>query len=185
MQRVYNGTVNEITALLAANTDMRSIAGSEEAVKLVLHGPFASADLIDAVKTGDKHVRARAMDALQKIAAKKPSAVEQHIPDLLTWIADISQQEVQWHVAQILPLYTLTVSQQQRAAVIYRNYLTSPSTIVKTWALDALVKLAQANNDYVPEAEQALNDALIHGSPAMKARARALADSLPPDVLAI
>lgn len=164
----------ELTKLLSANNDMRTVGDTKEVVELVLRGPYSVDDIINHIRTGDTYIRARAMDALQKITVKKPESVLKYKTDLLTWIAEINQQEVQWHVAQILPQFRLTDSEHKQALGIYRRYLQSPSSIVKTWALDALVKLAQVDPSYQAEANDQLQKTLTSGSPAMQARAKNL-----------
>jgi len=153
---------------------MRTVGDSDKIVTLVLNGDGAVSDLILAVQTGDKYMRALAMDALQKIAIKKIKLVEPYKKDLLTYIADSDQQEVQWHVVQIVPLLNLSPKEQQQAFKICTAYMASSSNIVKTWSLNAIVALAKINKRYQKTAGQLLNNALATGSPAMKARARNL-----------
>ena len=134
--------------------------------------------LVRAAQTGDKYLRMQAMDALQKISVEHPELLQPFVPDLLGCIAKIPQQEVQWHVAQIIPTLPLTSEQQERAHAICRAYLAVQSRIVQAWALTALVHLGQANPVYRQESDALLEQALKSESAAVRARAELLMSEL-------
>jgi hypothetical protein len=53
------------------------------------------------------------------------------------------QQEVRWHVAQMLPRLALTLGERDRAAATLIDYLRDPSSIERTFAMQALADLAR------------------------------------------
>jgi len=158
--------------------DMRSPGNTRELVRDVLQDHGSVDVLVRAVQTGDKYVRMRAMDALQKISVEHPELLQPFVPDLLGCIAKIPQQEVQWHVAQIIPMLQLTSEQQERAHAICRAYLAAQSRIVQAWALTALVRLGQMNPSYRQEGDALLEQALKSDSAAVRTRAELLVGEL-------
>ena len=79
--------------------DMRTPGSAAAAAKYVISGHGSTGELVRAVQTGDKYVRMRAMDALQKVSVEQPELLQPYVADLLGCIAKIPQQEVQWHIA--------------------------------------------------------------------------------------
>ncbi len=126
-----------------AGGDFRSIGQSTEVVKAVLANP----ELIDSVFSGlledDPLVRMRAADAIEKISRQKPELLQKFTGALLGRIALMEQQEVQWHVAQIIPRLKLSESDMSKVRRILGKYLkTTSSNIVRVMSLQALADLA-------------------------------------------
>ncbi|MEE8391321.1 MAG: ACT domain-containing protein, partial [Anaerolineae bacterium] len=94
--------------------------------------------------------------------------------ELIGRVARIDQQEVRWHVAQMLP--RLEWSQEERAVVveILLDYFNDKSRIVKTFAMQALADLAEVDASLRPQAIELLAELVEIGSPAMKSRGRKL-----------
>jgi hypothetical protein len=85
----------------------------------------------------------RAADAIEKISKHKPELLQKFKGALLGRIALIKQQEVQWHVAQIIPRLKLSESDTVKARRILGKYLkTTSSNIVRVMSLQALADLA-------------------------------------------
>ena len=61
--------------------------------------------------------------------------------------------------------------------MLFKEYLDDNSSIVKTFAMQALFDLAQLNKNLLPEVTSIINDCLKNGSPAMKSRAKKLKES--------
>jgi hypothetical protein len=62
------------------------------------------------------------------------------------------QQEVRWHVAQLLPRLALTASRRARAITILRGFVDDDSRIVWTFAMQALADLAEHDEQLRPQA---------------------------------
>ena len=119
-------------------------------------------------------VRMRAADAADKTSVKRPEVLQRYKHQLLGLLGETEQIEVRWHLAQMIPRLQLTARESHRAADFLRHYLDDRSSIVRTWALNALVELSRHDETLRPEAKPLLGEALHSGSAAMKARARRL-----------
>jgi hypothetical protein len=114
----------------------------------------------------------RAADALEKVTRAQPGRLARFKPTLLRLARTAGQQELRWHLAQLLPRLDLTAQERARAARILRGYLRDPSSIVRTFALQALADLATQYPAMWPGVHRRLRAAATRGTPAMRARAR-------------
>jgi len=94
--------------------------------------------------------------------------------ELLALAARTREQELRWHLAQLLPRLGLARSQRRTLVSLLRNYLTDPSAIVRLSALQALADVMVIDQDLRPLVRRHLRRALAAGSPAERARARKL-----------
>ena len=154
--------------------DRRSIGKSNQVVKLVLARPRLFAELIDGMQAADPLVRMRAADAAEKVSLKQPDLLQPFKAKLLRLLEKASEQELRWHLAQMVPRLPLARKDRVRAASALQHYLTDRSSIVKTCALQALAEVAAKEESLRPEIEALLRHSLKTGTPAMKARARRL-----------
>ena len=154
--------------------DRRSIGKSNAVVAEVLAKP----SLFDAVFSGLSAdcpvMRARCADAVEKITLSHPEWLRPYRKALLARIAPIEQKEVRWHVAQMLPRLRWSAPAQGRVLAVLEAYLGDTSSIVRTFALQALADLAAQAPALRPAALSHLRRAMSEGTPAMKARARRL-----------
>jgi hypothetical protein len=154
--------------------DRRSIGRADEVVAEVL-GDLVLFDAVFAgVYSDDPVIRMRAADVCEKVSAQHPECLGPHKRDILGSVAAIEQQEVRWHVAQMLPRLDLDREERARAVEILTGYLAERSKIVKTFAMQALADLAQGDASLRPEVEALLVDLAETGSPAMRSRGRRL-----------
>ncbi len=154
--------------------DRRSIGRVDEVLAAVHHDPALFAVLITGMTHADFLIRMRASDAVEKFTIDRPESLAPHKEALLGPIAAQEQQEVRWHVAQILPRLPLNAAERQTAVDILRGYLSDRSAIVKTFSMQALADLAQDDAALRTEV-RALIEALTHtGTPAMRSRGRKL-----------
>ena len=161
-------------AVMLDGSDRRSIGRADEIVGLILKNPKFFRELIACLWHKNPIVRMRAADAAEKVSAKRPDLVQRYKSELLGLLAVTEQIEVRWHLAQMVPRLKLTARERQRAAGALRHYLDDRSSIVRTFALNALVELSRYDETLRPEAKQLVEEALHSGSAAMKARARQL-----------
>jgi hypothetical protein len=117
----------------------------------------------------------RCADALAKVASKEPKLLAPFKRELLNEISVIDQQEVQWHVAEILGYVDLTPGEAIKAGKILEEYFdTSKSRIVRVNALQALVVLSRKHAFMRDAANVRLALAAKSGIPSLAARARKL-----------
>ncbi len=89
-------------------------------------------------------------------------------------VAAIDQQEVKWHLLQILPRLELSDPELVTAAAIACSALRHESRIVQAEALSALFSLARAEPKLLERARQAAAAGVGSDSPAVRPCARKL-----------
>lgn len=109
-----------------------------------------------------------AADALEKASRAHPMLLTPHKAFLLGPASRQTQQEVRWHVLQMLPRLAWTAAERETALQLGRDSLTHPSRIVAAEALSALFALGAGD---AGERAQAL---LASPHAALRSRARRL-----------
>lgn len=154
--------------------DRRSIGRSDEVVADILADPSLFDLIFDAIASDDPLIGMRAADAVEKVTARRPELLRPHKRRLLTELALIPQQEVRWHVAQMLPRLSLSALERRQAAAIAESYLGDRSGIVRTCAMQALAELAADDAELRAGVIPLLRRLTSEGTPAMRARGRKL-----------
>ncbi len=154
--------------------DIRSVGKSDEVASLVLEKPNLFAELVRGMYNDDPITRMRAADAAEKASAKQPRLLNPFKAKLLRLLDNAKQQELRWHLAQMVPRLPLGRKDRLRAVAALRRYLDDPSSIVRTFALQALADIAKEDKSVRPEIQALLRISVRTGTPAMKARSRRL-----------
>lgn len=162
-----------ILALLEGG-DRRTIGRADEVAAFVSKNPRLFPRLISGLWSEDPLVRMRAADATEKVTRTDRKLLLPYKKELLGLLADATEQELRWHLAVMIPRLPLNAAEQLRAISILNTYLEDGSSIVKTFALQGLADLAQADPGIRPTVIELLQEATRHGTPAMKARSRKL-----------
>lgn len=157
-----------------AGGDRRSIGTSGAVVQQVLADPAKLVAIIAGLSAADPVVRMRCADVAEKVSAAHPEWLQPHGKTLIDLAARATQQELRWHLAQMLPRLTLSVAEHRVAVKVMFDYLNDPSKIVKTFAMQALADFAQHDRSLRRRLPRVLVNILQSGSPAMQARARRL-----------
>jgi hypothetical protein len=157
-----------------SGSDRRSIGQSNQVVALVLKQPALFPQLIQGLWSSDLLIRMRAADAAEKVTLRHPHFLQPYKTRLLRLLDEAIQQELRWHLAQMVPRLVLSKKERARAAAALRRHLDDHSSIVKTSALQALADLATSDDSLLPEAIALLESATKTGTAAMKARSRKL-----------
>lgn len=154
--------------------DRRSIRGVRRVVARVLSEPALFPRLLAGLTDADPLVRMRSADAIEKVTAVVPERLAGHERLLLRLAAEATQQEVRWHLAQILPRLELSPRDRRRAARSFEMYLADPSSIVRTFAMQALADLAERDPSLKAPVLSRLRRLARTGTPAMRSRGRKL-----------
>lgn len=154
--------------------DRRSIGRSEEVVEDVLREPVLLGVLIEGIFRDDAVVRMRASDALEKVSRQNAEYVLPYKQKLIELAANESQNEVRWHLAQILPRLELNHEENKRVIKVFLNYLTGNSSIVNACVMQAFADIAEVDSKLRPELLVHIKELSVIGTPAMKARGRKL-----------
>lgn len=154
--------------------DLRSIGRSDEVAAEVLTEPSLFGPLFEGFFHPDPLVRMRSADAIEKITRQHPEYLQPYKTQLIQQVSQIKQQEVCWHVAQLFSRLELTSAERGAVLQVLSTYLTHPSKIVKTFAMQALADLAVQDASLRPGIIDQLEKLTATGSPAMQSRGRKL-----------
>lgn len=159
--------------------DMRTVGTVEEIVEYGTDHNELVNYLVEAMLFSDPGVRMRASDALEKISRKSTENIESHKNTLIQILRESKQQEVQWHLAQILPRLTLTKEEAEELYFLFKkNFESSKSSIVQVFSLQAMVDL----RDLLPNKSSEIADLVIRSTtsvkPSLKSRAKKISDQL-------
>lgn len=163
----------KITSLIQG-PDRRSIGRADEVARLVLQKPRHFRELVECLWDEDAVVRMRGADAAEKVSRVKPELLKPYKREVLGLLAEAEQIELRWHLAAMVPRLALTAAERARAVSSLEHYLEDRSSIVKTFALQALTELARSEPELRGRVKLILEESLASGTAAMKARARKL-----------
>jgi hypothetical protein len=176
----FQGEFGEELELLnkLAGGDRRSIGKSNEVVADVIRNPSLFGPVFQGMLSDDPLIRMRSADAVEKITVMHPEYLQPYKEKLIKQVATSEQQEVRWHIAQMIP--RLELNQEERTAVfeILFDYLNDRSNIVKTFSMQALADLAEKDTSLRVQVIPLLEELTRTGSPAMRSRGRKLLQRL-------
>ncbi len=158
--------------------DLRQKGYSEKVVEIVLKDNSLFPILIGAIEHDDAGVRMRASDAVEKLTREKPELLSSYKDNLLKYASQANQQEVRWHLAQVLPRLELTERDRGLLFDIMSSYLNDNSRIVVTFSMQALADIAQQDASYLPKVVPIIKKLNKTGTPAMISRSRKLLKQL-------
>ena len=158
--------------------DRRSIGKSEEEAGEVLANPPLFKELIQGMTSNDPLIRMRAADAAEKVTLHNPGLLEPFRKKIISTIAQIDQQEVRWHVAQMVSRISWNATERKKIISILDEYLLDKSSIVRTFAMQAMADIALVDSRLRPSVIRKIEKLAASGTPAMKARGRKLLPTL-------
>lgn len=158
--------------------DRRSIGRVRDVLRILRRQPRRTRELVATLSDNDPIVRMRAADALEKVSVAHPELLRPHRRFLFRLARRATQQELRWHLAQMVPRLPLTAHQRWRAAAVFETYLGDRSAIVRTCAMQALADLASRDARLRARVVRRLRRLTVTGTPAMRARGRRLLQAL-------
>jgi hypothetical protein len=162
-----------ILALLEGG-DRRMIGQAERVAAMVSEDAKLFPGLIAGLWSANALARMRAADAAEKVTRKHPELLQPYKKELLGLMSEAREQELRWHLAVMVPRLLLNAKERQAAASLLEGYLEDRSSIVKTFALQGLADLAEAEPSLREKVVEILGEAARKGTAAMKARSRKL-----------
>lgn len=158
--------------------DRRSLGRSGEIIGDIVIDPKLFAAAFAALLDSDPVVRMRAADAVEKASRERPELLRPHKRALLRKVAAIDQQEVRWHVAQMLPRLQLSAKERDHAVSVLFEYLEDKSSIVRTLSMQALADFAMKDSRLRARVVPVIEFLANEGTAAMRARGRKLLKQL-------
>jgi oligoendopeptidase F len=122
----------------------------------------------------DPVLKARAADVIEKATRTRPELLLNHKREIISILKKEKQQEVCWHIAQMISRLKYTPEEEEVVIHALNNYLSHKSKIVRVSALEALTDLAQKNKSILKEVTKTIRFHAETGSPAVQARGRKL-----------
>jgi hypothetical protein len=154
--------------------DRRSLGRSREAEKEISRNPKLLSRLSDLILDGDPVASMRTADATEKATASRPELLQPYKKKILNAVAAIDQQELRWHVAQMLPRLQLSTKERELGVAILLEYLDDKSSIVKTFSMQALCDFALRDRRLRLRVVPVLEHLTDTGPAAMRSRGRKL-----------
>jgi hypothetical protein len=158
--------------------DRRSIGNVDEVVAAVRKKPDLFKDLVTGLFDKDPVVRMRAADAMEKISLEKPESLQPFKTELIRLAQQTQQQELRWHMAQMIPRLKLKPKDETTVTDIFFDYLNDNSKIVVTFAMQALTDLALKKGAASARVIRAIEELTRTGSPAIQSRGKKLLPKL-------
>jgi hypothetical protein len=143
-------------------------------VQQILEDPTLLETLIEAFDSGDRVAMEHASECIKKVAIARPALIAPYIAIVLEPMGRAESWLVKLRVTQIIPHLKLTADDRRTAFELMRSYLEGRSSIVKTWAMQAMFALSQQDQSMRDDVMAVIDRALLKGTAAMKARARHL-----------
>lgn len=164
-----NSVLNKLTG-----GNRGSIGRSNEVVADVLAHPALFPELFAGFSIDDPLIRMRAADAVEKVTAQRPELLQPFKRRLLAIAGSSDQQEIRWHAALMLPRLALLRKERAVALDILFDYLRDKSSIVKTFAMQAIWDLTAADPKLKAQIIPLIEELTLVGTAAMRARGRKL-----------
>jgi hypothetical protein len=160
-----------------------SVGEADEVIRILLEDPSGLAEIYRLFLDDDPVVAMRASYVAMRVAEKNPRSVGPYRDELLANLTLFTQQEVRWHVPQLLVHVDLSMGQRKRAYEVCMEWAeTDKSKIVGYYSLQAAADFADAEpvlrQDFVPRVRKAH----ATGSPSVKSRCRKIAKQLDIDL---
>jgi hypothetical protein len=137
-----------------------SIGDADQVIKKLLKAPSGLADVYELFLDEDPVVAMRASYVAMRVAEQKPESVKPFTKDLLKNLELYTQQEVRWHIPQLLVHLDLTKAQKKRAYEVVMGWAeTDKSKIVGYYGFQAAADFAETDQalleDFIPRIRKA------------------------------
>lgn len=158
--------------------DRRVLGRVPEAIAAVRTDPGLFPCLFEGMAHDNEALAMRAADVMAKTAKDRPELLRPHIDRLLDLMEARDHQEIRWLGAQCLPRASLTADQIARATDMLMGWTDHKSKILQVMALQCLVDFCALDPEIVPKVRNLIQEKLITGSAAVRARCRKLLKEL-------
>ena len=137
-----------------------SIGDADQVIHKLLKAPSGLTELYKLFLDEDPVVAMRSSFFAMRVAEQMPESVEPFTKDLLKNLELYTQQEVRWHIPQLLIHLDLTKAQKKRAYEVVMEWAeTSQSKIVGYYGFPAAADFAKTDQallqDFIPRISKA------------------------------
>lgn len=132
-----------------------SVGSADEVIQKLLKNSAGLPAIYDLFLDEDPVVAMRASYVAMKVAEEKPESVEPFAKQLLKKLDLYIQQEVRWHVPQLLAHLKVTLAQKRKAYEVLMEWSeTDKSKIVGYYCLQTAANFAESDDkllqDFIP-----------------------------------
>jgi len=151
--------VNAVRGKLTGGT-RTSVGAADEVIQKFLKNTSGISSIYELFLDEDPVVAMRASYVAMKVAEQKPDSVEPFAKDLLKNLNLYNQQEVRWHIPQLLAHLNLTLAQRRKAYEVLMEWSeTDKSKIVGYYSLQTAANFAETDDkilqDFIPRLKKA------------------------------
>jgi hypothetical protein len=132
-----------------------SIGNADTVIQALLKNPSGLSEVYDLFLDLDPVVAMRSSYIAMRVAEQNPDSVKPFTKDLLKNLDSYTQQEVRWHIPQLLVHLDLTKAQKRRAYEVVMDWAeTDKSKIVGYYGFQAAADFAETDEvllqDFIP-----------------------------------
>ncbi|MBC8345948.1 MAG: hypothetical protein ISR89_01600 [Candidatus Marinimicrobia bacterium] len=150
------------------------VLGVKEAIDTVQKDPLLFSILIKGMPHENELIAMRSADAVEKLTYTQPKWLAPHKRFLIDLLGKSNQQEVLWHLAQIIPRLSLSKKEKEQLIYVFESLLKNKSRILVTFSMQAMVDLSNGNKELKNQIFPIIQDLTKTGSGAMRSRGRKL-----------
>jgi hypothetical protein len=137
-----------------------SVGDADQLIRKLLKAPSGLSEIYRLFLDEDPVVAMRASYVAMRVAEQKPESVEPFAKDLLKNLNLYTQQEVRWHIPQLLVHLHLTKAQKRKAYEVVMGWAeTDKSKIVGYYGFQAAADFAETDQallqDFIPRIRKA------------------------------
>ena len=137
-----------------------SVGKADQVIEKLLKAPSGLSEVYELFLDEDPVVAMRSSYVAMRVAEQKPESVQPFAKDLLKNLGLYTQQEVRWHIPQLLVHLDLTRAQRKRAYEVIMNWAeTDKSKIVGYYSFQAAADFAETDStllqDFIPRIRKA------------------------------
>jgi hypothetical protein len=156
-----------------------SVGEAEQVVKKALSSSALRDEIYDLFLDDDPVVAMRASYVAMKLAQSDPAAAQEFKKMLLKNLSHYTQQEVRWHVPQILVHMKLTAAERRNAYEVVMEWSeTDASKIVAYYGLQAAADFAEADDALLEDLILRLRKLNARGAKSVSNRCKKIAKQL-------
>ena len=160
-----------------------SIGDADQVIQKLLKAPSGLADVYKLFLDEDPVVAMRSSYVAMRVAEQKPESVKPFTKDLLKNLELYTQQEVRWHIPQLLVHLDLTKAQKRRAYEVIMDWAeTDKSKIVGYYSFQAAADFAETDQTLLQAFIPRIRKANKTGAKSIQNRCKKIAKQLDIDL---
>ena len=156
-----------------------SVGDADQVITKLLKAPAGLTEVYKLFLDEDPVVAMRASYVAMRVAEQKPESVKPFAKDLLKNLELYTQQEVRWHIPQLLVHLDLTKAQKKKAYEVIMDWAeTDQSKIVGYYGFQAAADFAETDADLLKDFIPRIRKANKTGAKSIQNRCKKIAKQL-------